>query len=42
MGDTMYLIVEGEVDVHRGDDSLALLKSQDYFGEMTILDGEPR
>jgi CRP-like cAMP-binding protein len=42
MGDTMFLIVEGEVDVHRGDDSLAVLKSQDYFGEMTILDGEPR
>ncbi len=42
LGDTMYLIVEGEVDVHRGDDSLAVLKSQDYFGEMTILDGEPR
>lgn len=42
MGDTMFLIVEGEVNVHRGGDSLAVLKSQDYFGEMTILDGEPR
>lgn len=42
IGDTMFLIVEGEVKVHIGEDTLAVLKSQDYFGEMAILDGEPR
>lgn len=41
-GDTMFLIVEGEVRVHRGEAKLAVLTSKDYFGEMSILDGEPR
>lgn len=41
-GDSMFLIAEGEVDVHRDDAILARLKTQDYFGEMSILDGEPR
>jgi CRP-like cAMP-binding protein len=41
-GDTMYLIVDGEVDIVRGKEALAVLKSRDYFGEMSILDGEPR
>ena len=41
-GDSLYLIVEGNVRVHRGDTSLAELAPQDYFGEMSILDGEPR
>ena len=41
-GDAMFLIVEGEVRVHRGEAKLAMLTSKDYFGEMSILDGEPR
>jgi CRP-like cAMP-binding protein len=41
-GDTMFLIVEGDVRVHRGEAQLAVLTSKDYFGEMSILDGEPR
>lgn len=41
-GDTMYLIVEGEVRVHRGAAKIAVLKEKDYFGEMSILAGEPR
>ncbi len=41
-GDSMFLIVEGEVRIHQNSSDLATLKEQDYFGEMSILDGEPR
>jgi CRP-like cAMP-binding protein len=41
-GSAMYLIVEGEVAIHRGDRRLAVLHPQDCFGEMSILDHEPR
>ena len=41
-GDTMFLIVEGEVRIHRDKEELAILKQKAYFGEMSILDGEPR
>jgi CRP-like cAMP-binding protein len=41
-GDEMFLIVEGKVGIHRQSESLAVLVDRDYFGEMSILDGEPR
>lgn len=41
-GSAMFLIVEGEVAIHRGDQRLATLHPQDCFGEMSILDNEPR
>ncbi len=41
-GDSMFLIAEGDVRIHRDETELAILKHQDYFGEMSILDGEPR
>ena len=41
-GDTMFLIVEGEIRIHRDQEELAILKQKAYFGEMSILDGEPR
>jgi len=41
-GNAMFLIVEGEVSIHRGDQRLATLRAQDCFGEMSILDNEPR
>lgn len=41
-GDSMFLIVEGEVKIHSGDRQLAVLKERDHFGEMSLLDGEPR
>ena len=41
-GDSLYLIVEGEVRVHQGGAELARLGPRNYFGEMSILDGEPR
>ena len=41
-GEEMYLIVEGKIEIHTDTESLAVLKEHDYFGEMSILDGEPR
>jgi CRP/FNR family transcriptional regulator, cyclic AMP receptor protein len=41
-GETMYLIVEGQVRIHKGDTTLTTLGEKAYFGEMSILDGEPR
>jgi HEAT repeat protein/ATP/ADP translocase len=41
-GDHMYLIVDGEVEIRRGEASLNILKKDDFFGEMSIIDGEPR
>ena len=41
-GDSMFLIVEGEVRIYQNSTDLATLREQDYFGEMSILDGEPR
>ena len=41
-GDRLYLIVDGEVLIHQGETNLSTLKPRDYFGEMSIIDGEPR
>ncbi len=41
-GDTMYLIVEGKVKVHSGERVFAELGTSQCFGEMSILDAEPR
>ncbi|MFC2172277.1 cyclic nucleotide-binding domain-containing protein [Acidobacteriota bacterium] len=41
-GDYMLLVVEGEVKIHHGDKELMICQKNDYFGEMTLLDGEPR
>ncbi|MDA0746800.1 MAG: cyclic nucleotide-binding domain-containing protein [bacterium] len=41
-GSSMFLIVQGKVRIHQGNVELAILKQEDYFGEMSILDGEPR
>ena len=41
-GDSMFVIAEGDVSIHREGETLAEFTSQDYFGEMSILDGEPR
>ena len=41
-GDAMYLIVDGKVRVHSGDQTLAELGRTQCFGEMSILDAEPR
>jgi len=41
-GSSMFLIVEGGVRIHTETVDLAVLGEKDYFGEMSILDGEPR
>lgn len=41
-GDTMYGIIEGNVRVHRGEETLAKLSVGACFGEMAIIDGDPR
>jgi HEAT repeat protein len=42
LGDTMYIIVNGKVRVHNGEVELNILKERDIFGEMAVLDAEPR
>jgi len=41
-GDTMYGIIEGKVQVHKGSEQLAALEVGQCFGEMAIIDGQPR
>jgi CRP/FNR family cyclic AMP-dependent transcriptional regulator len=41
-GDSMFVVVDGEVMVHRRNAQLAKLRSKDFFGEMSILNSEPR
>ena len=41
-GDALYLIAQGGVKVHKGDKELVRLGSRDVFGEMAVLDSEPR
>lgn len=41
-GDAMYLIIDGRVRVHSGDQVFAELGSKQCFGEMSLLDAEPR
>ncbi len=42
LGDCMYIIVDGEVKVHDGRSTLNHLAAGDVFGEMAVLDSEPR
>lgn len=42
MGDALYLIVSGKVKIHKGDAQLAELGERQCFGEIAILDAEPR
>ena len=41
-GEAMYGISQGAVLVHRGNTELAVLRNKEYFGEMAVLDNEPR
>jgi CRP/FNR family transcriptional regulator, cyclic AMP receptor protein len=41
-GDSMFVVVAGEVMVHRRNAQLAKLRSKDFFGEMSLLNNEPR
>lgn len=41
-GHAMYIVVSGQVSVHLGEQTVAQLKSNDCFGEMSVFDAEPR
>ncbi|CAN5874916.1 hypothetical protein BH10CHL1_BH10CHL1_38210 [soil metagenome] len=41
-GDSMYLIVEGEVEARDGAQVFTRMGERQVFGEMALLDGEPR
>ena len=42
VGRCMYIIVAGRVRVHNGDQLLAYQGARDIFGELAVLDAEPR
>lgn len=41
-GDSLYLVIQGRVRVHRSGTELAVLGQRQVFGEMALLDAEPR
>jgi cAMP-dependent protein kinase regulator len=41
-GDAFFLILTGSVSIRKGDHSLAEQGEGAYFGELALLDGEPR
>lgn len=41
-GDSMYIILDGKVRVHNGERLLNYLGEREIFGEMALLDPEPR
>src|SRR5690242_10842936 len=41
-GNCMYIIHRGDVKIHKGQHVLALLKEEDFFGELSLLDTETR
>ncbi len=42
LGDTLFFIIEGAVRIHSGSDEIAVLGERQVFGEMSLLDSEPR
>lgn len=41
-GDTLYIILSGEIRISRMNHTLAVLKQNDFFGELSLLDTETR
>lgn len=42
VGDCMYIIFEGSIDIHKQHQLLARLSEKDFFGELSLLDTETR
>ena len=41
-GDSMYIILQGRLSIFIGNEEIAQLQKGECFGEMALLDGEPR
>ncbi len=41
-GDALFVIADGRVRIVKGSRVIATLEKASYFGEMSLLDGEPR
>ena len=41
-GDCMYIIEQGNVRIHKGNTTLAILKDREVFGELSLLDADTR
>ncbi|MCP4305379.1 MAG: cyclic nucleotide-binding domain-containing protein [bacterium] len=41
-GGCLGIIISGTVEVHKGDRVVAELTAGDFFGELSLIDGEPR
>ena len=41
-GNSMFVILEGKVKIHEGEHKVAEMTSRQFFGELSILDSEPR
>lgn len=42
IGDSMFIIVDGAVRIHKGEKEIAVLSKGKFIGEMALLDQEPR
>src|SRR5687767_1535211 len=42
IGDCMYIIHQGDVEIHKSNVTLAILKEKEVFGELALLDAEVR
>ena len=42
IGDRMYIIYKGQIRIHKGSTTLAILKEKEVFGELSLLDSETR
>lgn len=42
VSDSMYLVIDGQIRLHRGGQEVMIAKSKDVFGTWALFDDEPR